>query len=104
MHQAKTLAWRMSAQKDAPYPPYGLRVDALPDGGILRRGRLNFLSFGRLDFLSLAHTNPAQGIDALEKRRPKLHYVRFQSEAEKQTFADEVQAQLDRAQAQLEFN
>jgi len=31
----------------------------------------------------LAYTNPCQGIDLLEERRPRLHYVRFKNEEEK---------------------
>lgn len=36
----------------------------------------------------LADTNSTQGIPQLETRRPKLHYVRFKDEVEKQAFAD----------------
>ena len=36
----------------------------------------------------LAYTNPCAGMPLLESRRPKLHYVRFKDEAEKQAFAD----------------
>ena len=36
----------------------------------------------------LADTNSTQGIPLLEPRRPKLHYVRFKDEVEKQAFAD----------------
>jgi transketolase len=35
----------------------------------------------------LAYTNPCQGIDLLEARRPKLHYVRFKDEAERAQYA-----------------
>lgn len=31
----------------------------------------------------LAYTNPCQGMPLLEQRRPKLHYVRFKSDAER---------------------
>ncbi len=31
----------------------------------------------------LAYTNPCQGIDVLEERRPRLHYVRFKSDPER---------------------
>jgi transketolase len=34
----------------------------------------------------LAYTNPCQGIDLLEERRPKLHYVRFRDEAERERY------------------
>ncbi|MFA7098066.1 MAG: 1-deoxy-D-xylulose-5-phosphate synthase N-terminal domain-containing protein [Gammaproteobacteria bacterium] len=34
----------------------------------------------------LAYTNPAQGIPILEERRPKLHYVRFKSEDERNRY------------------
>ena len=36
----------------------------------------------------LAYTNPSQGIDLLQTRAPKLHYVRFSSAEERQRFAD----------------
>lgn len=36
----------------------------------------------------LAYTNPAQGIPLLEERKPKLHYVRFKSEDDKQQYID----------------
>lgn len=42
----------------------------------------------------LAHTNPCQGMDDLERRRPKLHYVRFASEAEARELADAIGRQL----------
>lgn len=34
----------------------------------------------------LAYTNPSQGIPILEERRPKLHYVRFKSEDERNRY------------------
>ncbi len=36
----------------------------------------------------LAYTNPCCGLAVLEERRPKLHYVRFKNEEERQRFAD----------------
>ncbi len=42
----------------------------------------------------LAYTNPCQGMDYLNKRRPKLHYVRFSSEEEKQELEEAVRKQL----------
>lgn len=36
----------------------------------------------------IARTNPCQGIPLLEERRPRLHYVRFRDEAEKQRYRD----------------
>jgi transketolase len=42
----------------------------------------------------LAHTNPCQGMDYLEKRRPKLHYVRFSSEEEARELEEAVAQQL----------
>ena len=36
----------------------------------------------------LAYTNACNNIPLLEQRRPKLHYVRFKSETERQTYAD----------------
>jgi transketolase len=38
----------------------------------------------------LAYTDPCRGIDLMEKRRPKLHYVRFSSEAERQEYRDYI--------------
>jgi transketolase len=35
----------------------------------------------------LARTNPSQGMDYLEQRRPKLHYVRFASVEEAEELA-----------------
>ncbi len=42
----------------------------------------------------LAHTNPCQGMDYLEQRRPKLHYVRFATEVEARELADAIGRQL----------
>ncbi len=36
----------------------------------------------------IARTNPCQGIPLLEERRPRLHYVRFKDEAEKQRYRE----------------
>ncbi len=36
----------------------------------------------------IARTNPCQGIPLLEERRPKLHYVRFKDEKERQRYQD----------------
>lgn len=36
----------------------------------------------------LAYTNPICGIDLLEERAPKLHYVRFKSQEERQEYQD----------------
>lgn len=35
----------------------------------------------------LAHTNPCQGLELLRTRAPRLHYLRFNSEAERQQYA-----------------
>ena len=35
----------------------------------------------------LAYTSPCQGINLLEARRPKLHYIRFQNEPERKQYA-----------------
>ena len=40
----------------------------------------------------LAYTNACAGLPLLESRRPKLHYVRFKSEDERQTFASYLAA------------
>ena len=45
----------------------------------------------------LAYTNPSQGVPLLDERKPKLHYVRFKSDAEMALFKshlDEMQAEL----------
>jgi transketolase len=42
----------------------------------------------------LARTNPCQGMDYLEKRRPRLHYVRFKSEEEAQELEEAIRKQL----------
>jgi transketolase len=42
----------------------------------------------------VAHTNPAQGMDYLNQRRPKLHYVRFLAETEKTALENAVRPQL----------
>lgn len=42
----------------------------------------------------LAYTNPCQGLELLEERRPRLHYVRFRSEAEREQY----RAALERMQ------
>ena len=39
----------------------------------------------------LAYTNPCQGIPLLERRRPKLHYVRFKDESERAEYEDFLQ-------------
>ncbi len=41
----------------------------------------------------LARTDPCRGIDLLYRRAPKLHYIRFQSDAERQAY-QEVYARL----------
>lgn len=45
---------------------------------------------GRPTFI-LCDTNPCRGIEILEKRKPKLHYVRFENEVER----DEYKAALE---------
>lgn len=42
----------------------------------------------------LARTNASQGMDYLERRRPKLHYVRFQSEEERAALEAGIRPQL----------
>jgi len=42
----------------------------------------------------LANTHPCQGMDYLETRRPKLHYVRFQSEQELKALEEAIRKQL----------
>ncbi len=42
----------------------------------------------------LAHTNPCQGMSYLERRRPRLHYVRFQSKAEAEELAAAIRQEL----------
>lgn len=36
----------------------------------------------------IARTNPCQGIPLLEERAPKLHYIRFRDESERQRYQD----------------
>ena len=56
----------------------GHNVDALSALGKLKPD-------GRPTFI-LCDTNPCKGIDILKKRIPKLHYVRFKSEDERQQY------------------
>jgi Transketolase, N-terminal subunit len=56
----------------------GHNVDALSALGKLKPD-------GRPTFI-LCDTNPCKGIDILKKRIPKLHYVRFNSEEERQQY------------------
>ena len=42
----------------------------------------------------LAHTNPCRGMDYLEIRRPKLHYIRFASEQEFRELRENIEKQL----------
>ena len=42
----------------------------------------------------LAYTNPCQGMDYLGKRRPKLHYIRFQSDDAVKELEDAIRKQL----------
>lgn len=43
---------------------------------------------GKRPRIILADTNPCYGIAMLEKRRPKLHYVRFNSDVERQEYEE----------------
>ena len=42
----------------------------------------------------LANTSPFQGMDFLKKRFPRLHYVRFKSEAERKEMRDALAKEL----------
>ena len=42
--------------------------------------------------LVLAHTDPCRGLPLLQKRAPKLHYVRFVDAAERQAYSDALAA------------
>ncbi len=44
----------------------------------------------------LAYTDPCQGIDLLEERRPKLHYVRFKDEVERARYSEVLAAMKKR--------
>ncbi|MCP4655616.1 MAG: transketolase [bacterium] len=66
----------------------GHDVEALGTAGDLRPHR------GPL--VILAATNPCRGMDHLEKRRPRLHYVRFRSEQEAAELEEAVRKQLYR--------
>lgn len=50
---------------------------------LIELGKLE--SDGRPTFI-LCDTDPCRGIDILQKRIPKLHYVRFENEAERETY------------------
>jgi transketolase len=52
----------------------------------------------------LARTNPCQGMDHLEKRRPRLHYVRFQSAKEAQELEMAIRQQLDATERSLNLS
>lgn len=64
----------------------GHDIDALAEAGqiVPEKGPL----------VILAYTNPCRGMNYLEKRRPRLHYVRFKSEEEKQELEDAIRKQL----------
>jgi transketolase len=64
----------------------GHDIDALAEAGqfVPEKGPL----------VILAYTNPCQGMPYLEKRRPRLHYVRFKSEEEKRELEDAIRKQL----------
>ncbi|MBK8020868.1 MAG: transketolase [Chloroflexi bacterium] len=47
----------------------------------------------------LARTDPARGIDVLQERAPKLHYVRFTGEAERQRYQEIFDRQFKHAQS-----
>jgi transketolase len=42
----------------------------------------------------LAYTNPCQGVSVLEKRRPKLHYLRLKNGEEKETYRQFLERQI----------
>ncbi len=48
----------------------------------------------------LAYTNPCQGLELLQARRPKLHYMRFQNEEERRQYA----TALERMQSEKVFS
>jgi len=64
----------------------GHDVEALGQAGEIRPRR------GPLAIL--ARTNPCQGMDYLERRRPRLHYVRFKSEEEAAELEGAIRKQL----------
>jgi transketolase len=43
----------------------------------------------------LCYTNPCRGIELLEKRRPKLHYLRFKDEAERREYKDLLEKMMN---------
>jgi transketolase len=58
----------------------GHDVDALAaPAGLPRSGK---------PLVVLAKTNPCRGLDLLESRRPKLHYVRFKSDEERRAYEE----------------
>jgi len=42
----------------------------------------------------LCYTNPCRGVSLLEKRRPKLHYVRFTSPEEREEYRKYYEAEM----------
>jgi transketolase len=50
----------------------------------------------------LAYTNPCAGIPLLEERRPRLHYVRFKSEQERERYKSFL-SQMQESQEEAEY-
>ncbi|PKO11878.1 MAG: transketolase [Chloroflexi bacterium HGW-Chloroflexi-10] len=49
----------------------------------------------------LSYSNPTQGLPLLQERAPKLHYLRFKDEAERESFREVYQTMLAAAPATL---
>ena len=64
----------------------GHDIEALAEAGqiVPKKGPLTIL----------AYTNPCRGMKYLEKRRPRLHYVRFKSDEEKRELEEAIKQQL----------
>jgi transketolase len=70
---------------------FGARVFTIDGCDIDELDRTAQLAPDGRPLVILAYTNPCQGIDLLEERRPKLHYVRFKDQTEKQRYRELLQ-------------
>ncbi|MCX7903845.1 MAG: transketolase, partial [Caloramator sp.] len=70
---------------------FGVRVYRIDGHDVEALASLgNLKPDGRPTFI-LCDTDPCRGIEILEKRKPKLHYVRFTSEAEFEEYKKEFE-------------
>jgi len=89
---AEVLDLGNAAEKLIAFGAYVMEVDGHDIEAVQKAGEIR-PSKGAL--VILAKTNPCQGMDYLEQRRPKLHYVRFQSQQQAQTLEAAVRKQLE---------